>query len=255
MNENKKNEAKQEIEQYFIQNNIQYQKNPIIIGRFNPDFVIKDNITVEVKYIENEKNALDPSTERVNIYNAIIRNALLNKIYPGKYKNVLIIKRKFESASSANFLHNNLLFDLFIPSHHLEFFKKYIDGANREMIFFALLDTLYEEDWSKRDTHFPAVIYGFLKSIDEKKIKTVTQYVKISKYGVSAQVYLSSVMSILQKLNIIKKEKEGRNVIITIMNKKWRHFVYLNLLCQGKFDSIPVENLLDIFNKICKLFE
>ncbi len=259
VSKSKKDEAdfvESEVEKYLIKNKIGFKKDIQVIAKFKPDFLLDNNIMLEVKWIDDSTSRQeDPPHERNMLTQATFRNQLLQKIYPEKnFKNIVIIKRKSGRYSPTNTLYGNIVFDLFLPYEYLDNLKFYLEGQSKEEIFFRILDDLFEKHWKKKRSTFPSVMYHFLTCVEKNKYSTASEFVKNERYTLSNQLQISNYLRPLELLGIIKKEKSGRDVNISILNKKWRYFTYLVILSGGTFTTIDLNSAKDMWNRIVKQF-
>jgi hypothetical protein len=244
------------VEEFLKENDIKYQKNVQVIGKFKPDFLLKNNIMLEVKFVDDSKSKqIDPPHERNMLSHATFRNQLIQRIYPEKnFKNIMIIKRKSGRYSPTNTLFGNMIFDLFLPFEYLDYLKGFLAGEQKEEIFFKILDELFNKNWKKERSTFPSVVYHFMLCLENNKYIKVSEFIKSEKYKLSNQLQIYNYLRPLELLKIIKREKLGRDSSVFITNPKWRYFVYLVVLSKGQFTTIDLDYAKDLWDRIEKEF-
>jgi hypothetical protein len=244
------------VEDYLKRNKIEYKREEQLISKFRPDFLLNPNIILECKFIDDSRQK-DPSWERNAMAQASLISQLLSEVYPDKnFKHILVLSRKSGSCSPSNLLYGNIIFDLFIPFEYLGYLTNYINKTMlKEEIFFNILDDAFIKFWKKsRAGQFPTNIYHFLLCVENGSYNNVTDFIKNEGYGPSAQISIYNYLRVLNTLNIITEYKNGRYKHISLANKKWRYFVYLDTFSKGQFTRINVDYAKDLWSRISRLF-
>ncbi|MBU3904745.1 MAG: hypothetical protein KJ906_01185 [Nanoarchaeota archaeon] len=246
-----------EVEKYLKINKINYKTSVQVIGKFKPDFLLYNNIMLEIKWIDDLGNKQkDPTYVRNMLSQATFRNQLLQKIYPkDNWRNILIIKRASGRYSATNVIYGNIIFDLFLPFEHMNKLNGFLERKySKEEIFFEILDDMFNKYWIKERSTFPSTLYHFLSLLTVGKYETVSDFIENEGYKLSNKLDLYSSLGVLEKINIIKKIKCGRRTKIELIEPRWRYIVYLVIMGEGTFKSTNIDDARKIWNSIITYF-